>query len=109
MKKLLIFAVIFTTGLVTGALAQQAPPSRPAPRTGVTTSTMTMPLPLPQAVEVDIREQPDSPIRLTVDEAVKGRMPGTPLKVRNDSGSNIAAYVLRVDVEPYGLNQMVII
>src|SRR5688572_10332742 len=36
-------------------------------------------------------------------------MAGTPLKVRNDSGSAVAAYVLGVDVEPFGLNQMVII
>jgi hypothetical protein len=64
---------------------------------------------MPSAVEVDIREQPDSPINLAIDEAIKGRMPGTPLKVRNDSGSTVAAYVLRVDVEPYGLSQMVIL
>jgi len=59
--------------------------------------------------DIDIREQADSPIHLTVDETIKGRMPGTPLKVRNDSSSIVAAYVLRVDVEPYGLNQMVIL
>lgn len=68
-----------------------------------------MPLPIPAAVEVDIREQPDSPLRLSVDPAVKGRIPGTPLNVRNDSGSTIAAYVLRVDIEPLGLSQMVIV
>ena len=67
-----------------------------------------MPLPLPATVEVEIKEQTDSPIHLTVDDAVKGRLPGTPLKVRNDSGSIVAAFVLRVDGEPFGLGQMVI-
>jgi len=70
---------------------------------------MTVPLRIPPAVDVEIREQPDSPIHLSVDDAVKGRMPGTPLKVRNDSSSVVAAYVLRVDVEPFGLSQMVIV
>jgi hypothetical protein len=70
---------------------------------------MGVPIPLPPSVEVDIRDQPDSPIHLSIDETLKGRTPGTPLKVRNDSGSSVAAYVLRVDVEPYGYNQMVFV
>lgn len=109
MKKILfVLSLVFCS---TGAFAQEptAPRPAPQPQPRIMTSTMAMPLPIPPAVEVDIREQPDSPIHLTVDEAVKGRLPGTPLKVRNDSGSTVAAYVLRVDVEPFGLNQMVIV
>lgn len=110
---------LFNLGLIFGAtlsgsaFGQQSPaPQRPAPpppgpRT--VTATMVAPLPLPPAIEVDIREQPDSPIHLTMDDTFKGRMPGTPLKVRNDGGSTVAAYVLRVDVEPFGINQMVIL
>jgi hypothetical protein len=95
--------------ICTAAACSAPAPQPPQPRTGTAIATMGMPLPIPSAVEVDIREQPDAPIHLTVDEAVKGRMPGTPLKVRNDSGSAVAAYVLRVDVEPFGLNQMVVV
>src|SRR5688572_27144146 len=106
MKKfLLILSVVCGTVLGTGAFAQQ--PATPAPPTLqplTRTGTIAVPLPIPAAVEVDIREQPDSPIRLTIDDALKARLPGTPLKVRNDSGSTVAAYVLRVDIEPYGLS-----
>jgi len=70
---------------------------------------MAMPVPLPRPLDVDIREQADSPIHLSIDEPIKGRIPATPLKVRNDSGSVVAAYVLRVDFEPFGLNEMVIV
>jgi len=110
---LFIFGVVYVTvALCAGASAQQpTAPQRPAPQPRITTATATMgvQLPLPPAVEVDIRDQPDSPIHIAMDEAVKGRMPGTPLKVRNDSSSTVAAYVLRVDVEPFGLSQMVIL
>ena len=70
---------------------------------------MGIPIPLPAPPEVEIRDQPDSPVQLSIDDTFKGRMPGTPLKVRNNSASAVAAYVLRVDVEPYGYNQMVIL
>jgi hypothetical protein len=88
--------------------AQERPAPSPATQPRIATATMAVPLPIPPTVEVDIRDQPDSPIHLSVDDAVKGRLPGTPLKVRNDSGSVVAAFVLRVDVEPFGLGQMVI-
>lgn len=91
------------------AFGQERPTPSPAPQPRIATATMEVPLPIPPAVEVEIKEQPDSPVHLTVDQAVKGRMPGTPLKVRNDSGSIVAAYVLRVDVEPFGFNQMVVV
>jgi len=110
MKKflsILSFVYVSALGSSTAAQERTAPPPAPQPR--IMTSTMPVPFPIPPAVDVDIREQADSPIHLTVDEAVKGRIPGTPLKVRNDSGSFVAAYVLRVDVEPHGLNQMVIV
>ena len=108
MKKFLsVLSVVYCVLLGANAFGQDRT-SPPPPQPRIMTSTMTMPLPMPPTVEVDIREQADSPIHLTVDEAIKGRMPGTPLKVRNDSGSTVAAYVLRVDVEPYGLSEMVI-
>ncbi len=88
--------------------APQASPA-PGPRIGSATATMGVSIPLPPPADVEIRDQPDSPIHLTVDDALKGRMPGAPLKVRNDSSSTVAAYVLRVDVEPYGYNQVVIL
>jgi hypothetical protein len=110
MKKLwFIFSLVFSAALSTNVLAQEPPTPRPAPQPRVATATMGVPLPMPPMVDVDIREQADSPIHLTVDEAAKGRMPGTPLKVRNDSGSTVAAYVLRLDLEPFGMNQMVIV
>ena len=100
---------VFCALFYSAAHAQERPAPSPTPQPRAMTSMMAVPLPLPAAVDVDIREQPDSPIHLTVEEAVKGRgMPGTPLKVRNDSSSIVAAYVLRVDVEPFGLGQMVI-
>ena len=110
MKKFLfLFGLVYGAGLCSSAFAQERPAPSPAPQPRVATATMAMPLPIPHAVDVEIREQPDAPIHLTMDEAVKGRIPGTPLKVRNDSGSVVAAYVLRVDVEPFGLSQMVIV
>jgi hypothetical protein len=108
MKKFLfILSLIFGALGSNDAAGQQPATPRPTPQRRI--MTMAVPIPLPPAVDVDIRDQSDSPIHLTVDEAVKGRFPGTPLKVRNDSGSAVAAYVLRVDIEPYGLNQMVIL
>ena len=108
MKKFLfLFSLICGAALCPTTFAQERPVPASQPR--VVTSTMAVPLPIPPPVDVDIREQPDSPIHLSVDDAVKGRMPGTPLKVRNDSSSVVAAYVLRVDVEPFGLSQMVIV
>ncbi|HVF47082.1 MAG TPA: hypothetical protein VNA17_05905 [Pyrinomonadaceae bacterium] len=108
-KLLLILSVAWGAVLGTSAFAQEPATDTPPPRPRVMTATMAVPLPMPPAVDVDIREQPDSPIHLAIDEGIKGRMPGTPLKVRNDGGSTVAGYVLRVDVEPYGLNQMVIL
>jgi hypothetical protein len=70
---------------------------------------MSVALPLPAPIEFDIKNQPDSPLRL-IDQKVQGRlMPGSPVTVRNDSGSTVVAFVLRVDVEPYGMNKMVIV
>src|SRR3954452_23336917 len=110
MKKLLIPTLVFSAAVCgKSALAQQPSAPQPAPQPRTQTMTVAVPLPMPPAVDVDIREQADAPVHLSVDEAVKGRMPGTPLKVRNDSGSTLAAYVLRADVEPYGFNQVVIV
>ena len=109
MKKFLFVCSLAFGAFCTSGFAQEPAAPRPTPQRKVMTATMAVPIPMPAAVDVDIREQGDSPIHLTVDEAVKGRMPGTPLKVRNDSGSAVAAYVLRVDVEPLGLSQMVIV
>jgi hypothetical protein len=109
MKKLLIPGVFSLAVLGTNSAAQEPQPSRPSTRPMIATATMGMPLPLPTAVEVEIKQQPDSPLQISVDEAVKGRLPGTPLKVRNDKGNAIAGYVLRIDVEPLGLNQMVVL
>ena len=107
MKKFLfVFGLVF---LGTNASAQQPAAPRPTPQRQIMTSTVEMPVPMSGPVDVDIREQSDTPIRLAVDETMKGRMPGTPLKVRNNSGSVVAGYVLRVDFEPYGLNEMVIV
>ena len=115
--KQLLFILVFvyvTATFCTGASAQdttapQRPAPAPRPRITTATATMGVAIPLPPAVEVDIRDQPDSPIHLVMDDTFKGRMPGTPLKVRNDSSSTVAAYVLRVDVEPFGYNQVVIL
>jgi hypothetical protein len=85
--------------LATTALAQ----SRTA------TATLGMPLPIPPSIELEIRDQPDSPLQLSVDRKAAGRLPGSPLTIRNVGGSPIAAFVLRVDVEPYGMNQIVIL
>jgi hypothetical protein len=71
------------------------------------TATMVMPVPMPPALELDIREQPDSPLQLTIDRKAAGRLPGSPLTLRNVGTSTIVALVLRVDVEPYGFNQLV--
>jgi hypothetical protein len=114
MKKFLfILSLGFSVALCVSAQQSPAPqrtaPPAPSPRITTATATMGVPIPLPAPPEVDIRDQPDSPIHVTVDDTLKGRMPGTPLKVRNDSTSTVAAYVLRVDVEPYGYNQMVIL
>lgn len=112
MKKFaLIFGLICGASLGSNLFAQERPAPRPSPEPTqrIVTSTMAVPLPLPPRMEVEIRDQPDSPIHLSVDEAARSRMPGTPIKVRNDGGSAVAAYVLRLDVEPYGLNQMVIV
>jgi hypothetical protein len=109
MKKFLFIFSLTFGALGINAIAQEPTAPRPTPERRVVTSTMVAPLPIPPAVDVTIREQADSPIHITVDEAGKGRMPGTPLKVRNDGGSAVAAYVLRVDIEPFGLNQMVIV
>ena len=103
-----LLTVVFGAALCSHTFAQDRPAPSPSPRPRSASATMAVPLPIPPAVEVDIREQPESPIHLAVDDAVKGRLPGTPLKVRNDSGSVVAAFVLRVDVEPFGLGQMVI-
>ena len=73
------------------------------------TSTMGFPLPMPGPVDFDIKDQQDSPLRLVKDEKIAGRLPGSPVMVRNDGGSTIAAFVLRVDVEPFGGNQVVIL
>jgi hypothetical protein len=108
MKFLFIASFVYGAVLGTSAFAQQPTPTRPDPQTRTVTSR-AVPLQLPPAVDVDIKEQPDSPIHITIDETIKGRIPGTPLKVRNDSGSVVAAYVLRVDGEPYGLSEMVIL
>jgi hypothetical protein len=79
-------------------------------RTGSSSSTMAVPLPIPPAIEFDIKDQPDSPLKLIVDQKARGRLlPGSPMTVRNDGGSTIAAFVLRVDIEPYGMNKMVIV
>jgi hypothetical protein len=107
MKK--FFNLAWGAAVCSTTIAQERPAPSPAPQPRIATATLGLPLPIPPAVDVDIREQPDSPVHLSVDESVKGRMPGTPLKVRNDSGSPVAAYVLRVDVEPFGLSQMVIV
>lgn len=108
MKKSLLIASGICGVFITGAFAQQPTPM-PAPQPRSATATIGIPLPLPTAVEIDVKVQPDSPVHVAIDEAIKGRLPGTPLKVRNDGSSTVAAYVLRVDVEPYGLGQMVIL
>ncbi len=102
-----ILSVITAAVLGTAAIAQERPAPAEPPR--IATMTMGVPLPLPPPVDVELREQPDSPIHLTMDTGLKVRMPGTPLKVRNDSASTVAAFVLRIDVEPYGQNQMVVL
>jgi hypothetical protein len=105
-----VLTLVCGVGLAANAFAQQPNPQRPAPQTPTTrtaTATLGVPIPLPGPVDVEIKDQPDSPIHITVDAATKERLPGTPLRVRNDSGSTVAAYVLRVDVDPYGYNQMV--
>jgi len=110
MKKFsLPLSFVFFTALCSFSFAQERPAPSPAPQPRTATAMMAVPLPLPPAVEVEIKVQADSPINLTVDDAIKGRLPGTPLKVRNDGGSVVAAFVLRVDVEPFGLAQMVIV
>jgi hypothetical protein len=117
MRKILFILVLICAAAFFAGAQQPTAPQRPAPQASPATSpritsaiaTMGVPLPLPPAAEVDIRDQPDSPIHLSIDDTFKGRMPSTPLKVRNDSSSTVAAYVLRVDVEPYGYNQMVIL
>ena len=114
MKQFLFVFGLVCMAAVCASAQEQPPPPRPAPpasspRITSATATMGVPIPLPPSVEVDIRDQPDAPVHLAMDEAVKGRMPGTPLRVRNNSGSTVAAYVLRVDVEPFGLSQMVIL
>ena len=110
MKKFVyVFGVVFGAAFGSDALGQEPNAPRVEPRPRVATATMAVPLPIAGAVDVEIREQVDSPVQLSIDEAVKGRMPGTPVKVRNDGGSVVAAYVLRVDVEPFGMGQMVIV
>jgi hypothetical protein len=104
-KSLFIFSFVF--GALLGSFAFGQEPAAPAPEQRVVTSNLLVPGPMP--VDIDIREQPDAPIHLSVDESIKGRLPGTPIKVRNDSGSVVAAFVLRADFEPFGLNEMVII
>jgi hypothetical protein len=108
-KLLLILSVVFGVGLCSSVFGQEPAAPRPTPQRQIVTSTMSVPMPELRPLDVDIREQADSPIHLTVDEPIKGRIPGTPLKVRNDSGSVVAAYVIRVDFEPFGLNVMVIV
>lgn len=73
------------------------------------TATMGVPIPLPPPLELEIRDQPESPVQLVIDRKAAGRLPGSPLTLRNVGSAAIAAVVLRVDVEPYGLNQMVIL
>ena len=58
-------------------------------------------------MEFDIRNQPDSPLRLFIDRQLP--RPGSPVTVRNEGVATVAAFVLRVDVEPYGMNKMVIL
>jgi hypothetical protein len=72
------------------------------------TATIGVPLAIPGPIAVDIREQPDSPLKLIIDDKAQGRM-GTPLSVRNDGGTTITAFVLRIDVEPFGASNMVIV
>ena len=73
------------------------------------TATIGIPIPLPPVLDVVVRQQADSPLQLNVDEKAKGRLPGSPLTVRNTGASSIEAFVLRIDVEPYGYNQMVVL
>jgi hypothetical protein len=66
------------------------------------------PIPIP-SVNVEIREQSDSPLRLfRVDPKLAGRLPGSPLSLRNDGTSAVAAAVIRVDGEPAGANTLII-
>ena len=58
-------------------------------------------------MEFEIREQPDSPLRLVAFKDPKRPLPGSPITIRNDGGSVIVAFVLRVDVEPYGISHVV--
>jgi hypothetical protein len=103
MKKLLL--VLFCTAATGATVASaQTPPAR-GERTVSASSTATFPFPI-QHVEVEIREQSDSPLRLFVDEKTRGRLPGSPLTVRNDGTSAIAGVIIRVDVEPAGGNTM---
>jgi len=71
LKKFLLFSLACGAAVCSITFAQErpAPPPASQPRTGTATATMGMPLPIPSAVEVDIRDQPDAPIHLTVDEA----------------------------------------
>lgn len=72
MKKVLfVFDFVYGAACSTNAFAQEPAAPRPTPQRRVATMAMPIPLPLPPAVDVDIREQPDSPIHLSVDEAVK--------------------------------------
>jgi hypothetical protein len=65
---------------------------------------------MPTPIEFEIKEQVDSPLRLLVEPMPAGRMmPGSPVTVRNDGGAVIAAFVLRADVEPHGMNKLVIV
>src|SRR6185503_18844689 len=113
---LLTKVLVCGVALCGGVYAQQptapqrpAPPTQPVQGPRTATATMGVAIPLPPRAEVEFRDQLDSPIHLTIDDTFKIRRAGTPLKVRNDGSSTVAAFVLRIDTEPMGYNQVVIL
>lgn len=58
-------------------------------------------------VDFEIREQPGCPLKLLFDDKLKD-LPGSPVTLRNDGESTIAAAVLRVDLDSDGRNSMTI-
>ena len=107
-----VVGLLFVVAVCSSVYGQDVAAPRPTPQRQVvtsptsTTSTMSVPMPMLHAVDVDIKEQSDCPLHVTVDEAMKGRMPGTPLSIRTDGRGVVAAFVLRADFEPFGMNQM---
>ena len=69
-----------------------------------TAATAVMP-----SVTVEIAEQPDSPLNLSIDEKLAPQMMGAPLKLTNTSASSVSAFVLLIKTGKYEESDMVFV